>query len=106
MIDGVSLGIDGWLYLAIGDFGFLRAEGTDGRQLQIPSQAWDSGSGVSSVNYEHANSVYLCDARAAGGHYYYATYAGSDELSAYDGWGHAAIGIARSRDLVHWQVPG
>jgi putative heme-binding domain-containing protein len=33
--NGVTLGIDGWLYLAIGDFGFLKAEGTDGRSLQL-----------------------------------------------------------------------
>jgi putative membrane-bound dehydrogenase-like protein len=33
--NGVTLGIDGWLYLAIGDFGFIEAEGTDGRQLQF-----------------------------------------------------------------------
>ncbi len=33
--NGVTLGIDGWLYLAIGDFGFLDAEGTDGRRLQF-----------------------------------------------------------------------
>lgn len=31
--NGVTLGIDGWLYLAIGDFGFMDAEGTDGRKL-------------------------------------------------------------------------
>ena len=78
---------------------------TAGTELQIPSQAWDTGTGLSSVGYEHANSVFLCDAHAADG-YYYATYAGSDELTAFGGWGHAEIGIARSRDLVHWQVPG
>ncbi|MEO7412319.1 MAG: hypothetical protein ABIZ81_03090, partial [Opitutaceae bacterium] len=33
--NGVTLGVDGWLYLAIGDFGFLSAEGTDGRKLQL-----------------------------------------------------------------------
>ncbi|HRE82316.1 MAG TPA: hypothetical protein PLN52_14820 [Opitutaceae bacterium] len=33
--NGVTLGIDGWLYLAIGDFGFMEAEGTDGRTLQF-----------------------------------------------------------------------
>ena len=33
--NGVTLGIDGWLYLAIGDFGFTEAEGTDGRKLQL-----------------------------------------------------------------------
>jgi putative membrane-bound dehydrogenase-like protein len=31
--NGVSLGPDGWLYLAGGDFGFMEAEGTDGRKL-------------------------------------------------------------------------
>jgi putative membrane-bound dehydrogenase-like protein len=33
--NGVTLGIDGWLYMAIGDFGFMEAEGTDGRKLQL-----------------------------------------------------------------------
>lgn len=33
--NGVTLGIDGYLYLAIGDFGFMEAEGTDGRKLQF-----------------------------------------------------------------------
>jgi putative membrane-bound dehydrogenase-like protein len=32
--NGLSLGIDGWLYIAGGDFGFLKAVGTDGRELQ------------------------------------------------------------------------
>ena len=31
--NGLSLGIDGWLYVAMGDFGCLRAEGADGRTL-------------------------------------------------------------------------
>jgi putative membrane-bound dehydrogenase-like protein len=33
--NGVTMGIDGWLYLAIGDFGFMNATGTDGRTLQF-----------------------------------------------------------------------
>lgn len=33
--NGVTLGIDGWLYLAIGDFGFMEAEGADGKKLQL-----------------------------------------------------------------------
>ena len=33
--NGVTLAIDGWLYLAIGDFGFMQAQGTDGRTLQL-----------------------------------------------------------------------
>lgn len=32
--NGLSLGIDGWLYIAGGDFGFQDAVGTDGRHLQ------------------------------------------------------------------------
>jgi hypothetical protein len=78
---------------------------TKGQMLQIPGQSWDSGTGLSSVNFEHANSVFLCDAHADDG-YYYVTYAGSDELTQFGGWGHAKIGIARSKDLVHWQLPG
>ncbi len=33
--NGVTMGIDGWLYLAIGDFGFVNATGSDGRTLQF-----------------------------------------------------------------------
>ena len=33
--NGLSLGIDGWLYAAIGDFGFMNAEGTDGRTAKL-----------------------------------------------------------------------
>ncbi len=32
--NGLSLGIDGWLYIAGGDFGFKDAVGTDGKHLQ------------------------------------------------------------------------
>lgn len=33
--NGLELGMDGWLYAAIGDFGFMVATGTDGRKLQL-----------------------------------------------------------------------
>jgi len=33
--NGLGLGVDGWLYAAIGDFGFMEATGTDGRKLQM-----------------------------------------------------------------------
>jgi putative membrane-bound dehydrogenase-like protein len=33
--NGLELGIDGWLYAAIGDFGFLEATGADGKKLQL-----------------------------------------------------------------------
>ena len=32
--NGLELGIDGWIYIAGGDFGFMDAVGTDGRRLQ------------------------------------------------------------------------
>ncbi len=32
--NGLELGIDGWIYIAGGDFGFLKATGTDGRTVQ------------------------------------------------------------------------
>lgn len=32
--NGLELGIDGWVYIAGGDFGFMKATGTDGRTLQ------------------------------------------------------------------------
>ena len=32
--NGLELGIDGWLYIAGGDFGFMDAVGTDGKHLQ------------------------------------------------------------------------
>lgn len=31
--NGIRLGIDGWIYVAVGDFGFVDAEGTDGAKL-------------------------------------------------------------------------
>jgi putative membrane-bound dehydrogenase-like protein len=33
--NGIELGIDGWIYCALGDFGFMEAEGTDGRKMQL-----------------------------------------------------------------------
>ena len=32
--NGLEMGIDGWIYIAGGDFGFMTATGTDGRTLQ------------------------------------------------------------------------
>ncbi|MFZ0664434.1 MAG: hypothetical protein WAM97_01675 [Acidimicrobiales bacterium] len=77
---------------------------TGGYELAVPKAGWDSGAGISSVTYEWANASFLCNASTTDG-YYYLLYAGSDELSQFGGWGHAEIGIARSRNLVDWQVP-
>ncbi len=96
-----------WLFTLTGDPG--RAQGwlrwTAGYQLEVPGQAFDSGPGLSSVGFEHANSAYLCSTGSSAGREIYLFYAGSRELTQFGGWGHAAIGVARSTDLVHWQVP-
>jgi hypothetical protein len=73
-----------------------------GSPLTVPSETFNSASGISSVSFEHANSVFLC---AGPGGEDYLTYAASTELTAYGGWGHARIGIARSSDLATWVVP-
>ena len=33
--NGIQMGIDGWIYIAAGDFGFHNATGTDGRKLTV-----------------------------------------------------------------------
>jgi hypothetical protein len=73
-----------------------------GQSLTVPSEAFNSASGISSVHFEHANSAFLCVGPQGDD---YLTYAGSTELTQFGGWGHARIGIARSSDLVHWQIP-
>ncbi|MDQ2667147.1 MAG: PQQ-dependent sugar dehydrogenase [Gemmatimonadota bacterium] len=32
--NNVEMGPDGWLYIAVGDYGFIKATGTDGKQIQ------------------------------------------------------------------------
>jgi putative heme-binding domain-containing protein len=33
--NGIQMGIDGWIYVAVGDYGFIKAEGRDGKTLQL-----------------------------------------------------------------------
>ncbi len=33
--NGIRMGIDGWIYVAVGDYGFIKAEGRDGKTLQF-----------------------------------------------------------------------
>lgn len=96
-----------WLFTLAGDpaspAGWLRW--SPGVELTVPAAPWDTGPGLSSVGFEQANSAFVCDARSVDGHYYL-VYAGSPELTRFGGWGHAGIGVARSTDLLHWQLPG
>jgi hypothetical protein len=75
-----------------------------GRQLSVPHEAWNPGSGITGATFEHANSAYLVDRRAADGHFYL-VYEDAPEMTSYDDQGHGALGVARSTDLVHWSVP-
>ena len=33
--NGIEMGIDGWLYVAVGDYGFVKATGADGQEVQL-----------------------------------------------------------------------
>src|SRR5699024_11510344 len=33
--NGIQMGVDGWIYIAVGDFGFHNATGTDGTKLTM-----------------------------------------------------------------------
>ena len=67
------------------------------RELLIPRERWNRAM--------HANGGHLVDRRAVDG-YYYLFYAGSEDHDSFDRRGHDKIGVARSRDLVRWVVPG
>lgn len=74
-------------------------------ELEVPVEAWNNQpDGIAGLTYDIANSAHLCDARELDG-YYYLTYAGATELETNDGRGHQQIGVARSTDLVTWEVP-
>lgn len=66
-------------------------------QLRIPYESWNP--------VMHANTGHLLDLREHDG-FFYLTYSGSDDFETFDGRGHGMIGIARSRDLIHWRVAG
>ena len=95
-----------WLFMLAGNP--AKPEGwlnwSPGRELEVPLERWNSRAGINSVNYEQSNGAYLCDARGLDGHFYL-FYFGANELVSYGGWGHTSLGVARSRDLVTWEVP-
>ena len=75
-----------------------------GRELEVPAEQWNFAVGLNSVNYEQSNGAYLCDARRLDGHFYL-FYFGTNELTTYGGWGHTSLGMARSTNLITWEVP-
>ena len=95
-----------WLFSLVGDPTVAAnwVHWSSGREMQVPAEGWNHAPGIPSVDYEQANSAYLCDARRIDGHFYL-LYVGANELHTYGGWGHTSLGIARSTDLVTWEVP-
>jgi hypothetical protein len=75
-----------------------------GRQLVVPQEPWDPGRGVTGATFEHANCSFVVDGRRIDG-FVYLVYADSPEMTTFGGQGHAQLGLARSPDLVHWDVP-
>lgn len=69
--------------------------------LRVPAEEWNDGEVPGS---ERSNAAYLIDERAIDG-FFYLLYAGSTELTSFEGRGHARLGLARSADLVDWAVP-
>lgn len=73
------------------------AHWTDKRHLVLPTADWNQ--------VMRANAAYLCDWRAHDG-WFYLFFAGANDDTLARGRGHAKIGMARSRDLVKWYLPG
>ena len=53
--NGFRMGIDGWLYIAVGDYGFTKAEGKDGKTLQL------RGGGIVRVRPDGTGLETVCD---------------------------------------------
>ena len=70
---------------------------TEKRQLHVPLEDWNSSL--------HANGASLNDWRAQDG-WFYLFYAGSDDLDSFGGRSHCKLGVARSKDLITWRLPG
>jgi hypothetical protein len=95
-----------YLFDLVGDpsrpAGWLRW--SKGRQLDIPQEGFNTGTGLTGTTLEHANCAYLVDLRSRDGHFYL-LYEDAPEKSSFGGEGHGVLAFARSIDLVHWSVP-
>lgn len=88
-----------YLYTMQGDGTELAhwAQWTNKRHIPLPFSDWN--------RVMHANSAYLCDWRDHDG-WFYLFFAGANDDTLCRGRGHCKIGVARSRDLVRWYLPG
>ncbi|WP_018970191.1 DUF7133 domain-containing protein [Rubritalea marina] len=57
--NGLDIGADGWIYISVGDFGFMEASGTDGRKIQLRGggvvRFRPDGSGIEVFSYNTRN---------------------------------------------------
>lgn len=74
------------------------------RELRVPQERPNAGQGITGTTYEHANSAFLIDRRPFDGHAYL-VYEDAPEMSSFDMQGHGTLAIARTVDLLHWQLP-
>jgi hypothetical protein len=75
------------------------------RELVVPQEAWNPGTGLTGATFEHANCAFLVGGGAKLDGFYYLVYGDSPSVTTFGGAGPAQLGIARSTDLVHWSVP-
>lgn len=62
--NGIRMGIDGWIYIAVGDFGFVNATGSDGRKLTRRGggilRIRPNGSGMEVFSWGQRNILDVC----------------------------------------------
>jgi hypothetical protein len=92
-LTGVATDPRGWLHWS------------PARELAVPQEAWNPGTGVTGSTFEHANCAFLVGGGAELSGYSYLVYGDSPALTTFGGAGPARLAIARSTDLVHWSVP-
>jgi hypothetical protein len=83
---------DGWLHWS------------PGRKLDIALEPFERATGATGDAYEHANCAFLVAPRPIDG-WYYLFFSDSPTKATISGEGPATLDIARSRDLVKWDLP-
>lgn len=73
------------------------AQWTDKTHIALPFSDWNT--------VMHANTAYLCDWREYDG-WFYLFFSGANDSELCRRRGHCKIGVARSRDLKKWYLPG